>query len=476
MKSKRRAVQHNKKPQIALTGTPRWPLSVSLRMLHLPSTIRHAVQPATDDAAVLCALFASGVLRVRPSRTILPPRPSAWLPVPAGLLAARPPAAGRQGNGDKATPQKAKNSTPKVAPVVQTDPPPLQKQPTGQSQFNQERMLAARARFAAERSAREQAVREAKEEEERKASEAQREALEVARKVWDQVEQKRQAEASRLGKLHELFTSFLMESRKGDAAATAYLKKLLKRGVQLTTVHDTRNNSLLHQAAARGCAQAAQLLLQHGLDVTAMNNQAKTPLAIAEDFRKYGAHYKAVYAVLVQAEKPERPPGTTDATANGTSCRPRRAVGAQEEADESGLLQHPGAKAQFAAMILKQAKLEGKLQKPERPGSAPVAVTVVDLEVVKALQDPTSFWKTQRAPAAKEVVSKKRQREAGPADPKQSKPSWKIEGHEWIGRRVVRRFGTAEFTGKVVVCSDSLLAIHCAGSYWQCTILLNASL
>lgn len=96
----------------------------------------------------------------------------------------------------------------------------------------------------------------------------------------------------------DLFQTFLHNSRKKDVAATACLNSFIARGIKLKDVRDKNNNTLLHQAASRGCPGAARILLEHGSDPMALNNVAKTPISVSDDFKKYGTGYKAVHALL----------------------------------------------------------------------------------------------------------------------------------------------------------------------------------
>ena len=68
-------------------------------------------------------------------------------------------------------------------------------------------------------------------------------------------------------------------------------------------MRDGSGNTLLHFAASRGCRFAAELLLRGGLRPKDLNSGAKSPLAIAEDFRGYGKPYKLTYEYLQLYEK-----------------------------------------------------------------------------------------------------------------------------------------------------------------------------
>ena len=98
--------------------------------------------------------------------------------------------------------------------------------------------------------------------------------------------------------MEDLYASFLYCTRKNDSAAVECIESFLARGILLRDIRDKKNNTLLHQAACRGCPQAAKRLLEYGLDQQKSNDQAKTPFSIADDFKGYGKGYKAVYQLF----------------------------------------------------------------------------------------------------------------------------------------------------------------------------------
>lgn len=110
--------------------------------------------------------------------------------------------------------------------------------------------------------------------------------------------------------MEDAYTNFLYCCRRSDKTACACLASLAERGVNLRTARDKSGNTLLHAAVSRGCRQGAEMLVNAGLSAGVLNNNAKSAMALAEDFRVYGAGYRKTFEFLQKA------PATAPWTAN----------------------------------------------------------------------------------------------------------------------------------------------------------------
>jgi len=99
----------------------------------------------------------------------------------------------------------------------------------------------------------------------------------------------------------DAYATFLYCCKRNDKTASACLKALKKRGVNLHKARDRGGNNMLHAAVSRGACMAAKLLVGWGLGTGALNNNAKSAMALAEDYRVYGAGYRKTFELLQQA-------------------------------------------------------------------------------------------------------------------------------------------------------------------------------
>jgi len=96
------------------------------------------------------------------------------------------------------------------------------------------------------------------------------------------------------------YAAFLYCCKRNDKIACACLGSLKKRGVVLKNARDKGGNNLLHAAVSRGCSLATGLLCKWGLGTGLLNNNAKSAMALAEDYRVYGAGYRKAYEVMLK--------------------------------------------------------------------------------------------------------------------------------------------------------------------------------
>ena len=99
----------------------------------------------------------------------------------------------------------------------------------------------------------------------------------------------------------DCYAAFLYCCKRNDKTACACLKSLKKRGIHLQSCKDRAGNNMLHAAVSRGACMAARLLVGYGLGTGALNNNAKSAMALAEDYRVYGAGYRKTFELLQQA-------------------------------------------------------------------------------------------------------------------------------------------------------------------------------
>jgi hypothetical protein len=101
--------------------------------------------------------------------------------------------------------------------------------------------------------------------------------------------------------LEDAYAAFLYCCKRNDKTACACLVSLKRRGVDLQNARDPHGNNLLHAAVSRGCCQSAGLLVGYGLTTGTLNNNAKSAMQLADDYRVYGAGYRKTFELLKEA-------------------------------------------------------------------------------------------------------------------------------------------------------------------------------
>lgn len=110
------------------------------------------------------------------------------------------------------------------------------------------------------------------------------------------------------------YAAFLFCCKRNDKTACACLASLSGRDVQLRSARDKSGNTLLHAAVSRGCCQAAEMLIRAGLSAGVLNNNAKSAMALAEDFRVYGSGYRKTFEFLQRQPALPRSPAKASPT------------------------------------------------------------------------------------------------------------------------------------------------------------------
>eukprot|EP00656_Telonema_subtile_P029772 TRINITY_DN32853_c0_g1_i1.p1 TRINITY_DN32853_c0_g1~~TRINITY_DN32853_c0_g1_i1.p1 ORF type:complete len:375 (-),score=58.02 TRINITY_DN32853_c0_g1_i1:107-1231(-) len=96
----------------------------------------------------------------------------------------------------------------------------------------------------------------------------------------------------------ERYDSFVSYAHDNEARAIEYLKAIAQSGCSLATVRNKGGNNLLHHAVHSGMFDAVKYCVDSGVNPEQMNDSAKTPLDVADDYKKFRGVFRDIYEYL----------------------------------------------------------------------------------------------------------------------------------------------------------------------------------
>lgn len=202
----------------------------------------------------------------------------------------------------------------------------------------------------------------------------------------------------------ERYECFVSYAHDNEARAIEYLKGVAQSGCSLATVRNKAGNNLLHHAVHSGMFEAVKFCVDSGVNPEQMNDSAKTPLDVADDYKKFRGVFRDIYDYL----------GSVSTGMAWVS--PKQDEAGTDDARETAELPHhrPGFAAEKMAsharvfVFAQGARMEKKLELSFTSQWCPCALELEDMVFSAHVELRGSNGSHQIIPLAVNVAAEKR--------------------------------------------------------------------